>query len=111
MKVIKTGTLLKDLEPLLFDVEVVTGGYVTEVNVIKSSRLERFATSSGMDKIVFYINEKEQIFSLHFAHRLDLQESVCAIDYFTAYTREEVSKISDLLLNAIKNHRIAKISV
>jgi hypothetical protein len=105
MAAIKVGTLLSDMKPVMYDLEIITGGYVTAVSSLHCERLEQFATSTGMDKIEYYFNEKGEIFTFHYAHMLNLQESICAIDYFPDYTQKEVNKISGVLMEAIKKHR------
>ena len=108
MIVIKVGTLLTEMKPLMYNLEIVTGGYVTETSSFQCESLERFATSTGMDKIEYWVNEKSEVFTFYYAHMLNLQESICAIDYFPDYDQEEVNKISDVLTDAIKKHRVLR---
>ena len=111
MKVIKVGDLLSEMLPVMHNLEIITGGYVTEISSLLCERLERFATSTGMDKIEYYGNEKGEIFSFHYAHTLSLQESICAVDYFPDYNQAEVNKVSDILMQAIKKHRILRTTI
>lgn len=110
MTVVKVGTLLSEMKPVMYNLEIITGGYVTEISSFHCNRLERIATSSGMDKIEYCINEKGEIFTFHYAHMLNLQKSVCAIDFFPDYTQQEVNKISDVIMAAIKKHRALRIT-
>jgi hypothetical protein len=104
MKVIKKNTSLKELEPLMHDVELKTSGYLTPEASFPCQALEKFATLQDQEKVVFYTNEKEQVFSIHFAHTLDLQQSICAIDYFPDYSKAQIVQIANLLLKAMKKY-------
>ncbi|MDB5263490.1 MAG: hypothetical protein JWQ14_2773 [Adhaeribacter sp.] len=102
MEVIKFNTLLSDLKPRMQQVAVITGGYVTEAKSIQCQILEQCATSGGYDKLLFYVNEKDQLISFHFARKLDLRMSVCAIDYFPDRGKADLEKVAAIILNQIK---------
>jgi hypothetical protein len=104
MKVIRRNTSLGELEPLMYDVELKTSGYLTAEACFPCQALEKIATLQSQEKVVFYSNEKEQIFSIHFAHTLDLQHSICAIDYFPNHSKAQIVEIANLLLKAMKKH-------
>jgi hypothetical protein len=105
MKVIKKNTSQAELKPLMHDVELKTGGYLTTEARFPCQALEKFATLQDQDKVVFYTNEKDQVFSIHFAHTLDLQQhSICAIDYFPDHSKAEIVQIANLLLKAMKKY-------
>lgn len=101
METIKFNTLLTELKPLMQNVAVVTGGYVTDKKLVQCQTLERCGTAGGTEKIDYYVNEKDQLFSIHYAHMLDLRVSVCAIDYFPDYSRNEVDKVAAIIQKEI----------
>ena len=49
----------------------------------------------------YYVNENDQLISIHYAHMLDLRLSVCAIDFFSDYSRDEVEKAAAIILDEI----------
>ncbi|ALI99921.1 hypothetical protein [Rufibacter tibetensis] len=102
MKVVQLNTLLTDLEPLMQEVQVIAGGYLTEEQTIFCQKLEQVGMSLGNQPLVFYVNEKDHVIAIHYARRLDLQKSICAIDYFPDHTPEEVSKVSDKIHEVLK---------
>jgi hypothetical protein len=102
MKVVQINTSMAEMQPLMFDIELKTGGYLTEAATFHCQAFEKFATLQSQEKVVFYANEKDQVFSIHFAHTLDLQHSICAIDHFPDHSQQEVVKIANLLLAAMK---------
>ena len=102
MDVIKFNTLLSDIKPSMQNVAVITGGYVTEEKTLHCQTLERCASSAGNERVEYYVNEKDQLFSFHFAHMLDLRVSVCAIDFFPDYASSDVGKVAALVLDEIK---------
>ena len=102
MEKIKFNTLLTDLKPLMQNVEVVIGGYVTDENSVRCKTLELCATSAGTEKVDYYVNEKDQLFSIHFARMLDLRLSVCAIDFFPDYSRNEINKVDAIIHKELK---------
>ncbi len=102
MKEIALNTLLTDLEPLMLKVKVVTGGYLTEVQTLMCERLERLGVATGNQPLEFYCTEQDHVLAFHFARRLDLQKSICAIDYFPQHSPKEVSKVSDKLLEVLR---------
>ncbi|WP_205499864.1 hypothetical protein [Rufibacter psychrotolerans] len=102
MKVVRVHTLLTDLEPLMEEVEVMTGGYLTEEQTIYCQRLELLGTPAGEPPVKFYVDENDRLFAFHYARRLDLQKAICAVDYFPHHCPGEVSKVSGLLLAAIR---------
>jgi hypothetical protein len=104
MKVIEINTALAELEPVMYDVELKTGGYLTEAASFACQAFEKIATLQSQEKVVFYANEKEQIFSLHFAHTLGLRHTICAIDYFPGHSKEQVVQIANKLLVAMKEY-------
>jgi hypothetical protein len=104
MKVIGVNTYLAELEPVMYDVELKTGGYLTGEASFPCRAFEKFATLQDQERVIFYANEKDQVFSIHLAHTLDLQHTICAIDYFPDHSREEVVQAANLLLQAMKNY-------
>jgi hypothetical protein len=102
MEIIKFNTLLSDMKPRMQNVSVVTGGYVTEEKILHCQTLERCATSAGTEKVEYYVNEKDQLFSFHYAHMLDLRLSVCAIDFFPEHASNAVEKVATIVLDEIK---------
>ena len=102
MEVIKFNTLFSDVKPLMQNVEIITGGYVTEEKSLKCQVLEHCATSGGNDKVEYYVNENDQLISIHFAHMLDLRMSVCAIDFFPDHAKNDVDKVAAIILSEIK---------
>jgi hypothetical protein len=104
MKVIEVNTSLAEMEAVMYDVELRTGGYLTEAASFFCRAFEKIATLQSQEKVAFYCNEKDQVFSIHFAHTLDLQHTICAIDYFPNHSPEEVVKIANLLLTAMKKY-------
>jgi hypothetical protein len=104
MKVIEINTSLAEMEPLMYDVKLITQGYLTEAASFVCKAFEKFATLQSQEKVVFYANEKDQVFSIHFAHTLDLQNTICAIDYFPDHSKDEVVQIANLLLEAMKKY-------
>jgi hypothetical protein len=104
MKVIEINTSLAELEPVMYDVELKTGGYLTEAASFVCRAFEKIATLQSQEKVVFYCNEKDQVFSLHFAHTLDLQHTICAIDYFPDHSQDKIVQAANLLLTAMKKY-------
>lgn len=102
METIKFNTLFSNMKPSMQQVEVITSGYVTEEKALYCETLERCASSPGLEKVEYYVNEKDQLFSFHYAHMLDLRLSVCAIDFFPDYSRNEVEKAAAIILNEIR---------
>ena len=102
MEVIKINTLLSEMKPRMHNVEVITGGYVTEAKSIHCQALERFAASAGTEKVEYYINEKDQLFSIHYARMLDLRVSVCAIDFFPDQAKTDINKVATIIDEKIK---------
>ncbi len=91
---------MTDLKPLMVEVEVITGGYLTEEQTIFCQRLELVGVPSGEQPVEFYANENDHIFAFHYARRLDLQKAICGIDYFPEHSQQEVNKVSDLIQEA-----------
>jgi hypothetical protein len=104
MKEIALHTSLADMQPVMYDVALKTGGYLTPEISIPCKALEKFATLQIQEKVVFYVNEKDQLFSFHFAHTLNLQHTICAIDYFPDHTQDKVVQAANLLLEAMKQY-------
>jgi hypothetical protein len=104
MKVIEINTSQVDMQPVMYDVELKTGGYLTTEASIACKAFEKCATLQSQEKVVFYVNEKDQLFSIHFAHTLDLQNTICAIDYFPNHSQKEVVQAANLLLEAMKKY-------
>ncbi|RNI21765.1 hypothetical protein [Rufibacter latericius] len=102
MKVVQLHTLLTDLEPLMTEVQVLAGGYFTEEQTIFCERMERLGVPSVQQAVEFYSTEKDHVIAIHYARRLDLQKSICAIDYFPEHSPKEVIKVSDKILGALK---------
>ncbi|KAA5541673.1 hypothetical protein [Adhaeribacter rhizoryzae] len=90
------------MKPSMQQVEVITSGYVTEEKTFYCHTLERCALSPGLEKVEYYVNEKDQLFSIHYAHMLDLRLSVCVIDFFPDYSRDEVDKAAAIILDEIR---------
>lgn len=102
MKVVQQNTLLTDLEPLMTEVKVITGGYLTDVQTIICQRMERLGVPAVDQAVEFYATEQDHVIAIHYARRLDLQKSICAIDYFPNHNAQEVSKVSDKILEVLR---------
>ncbi|WP_181304086.1 hypothetical protein [Rufibacter sp. XAAS-G3-1] len=102
MKVVKQNTLLTDLKPLMTEVKVITGGYLTDVQTIICQRMELLGVPAVDQAVEFYATEKDHVIAIHYARRLDLQKSICAIDYFPDHTLQDVSKVSDKIMEVLR---------
>ncbi|GGK56238.1 hypothetical protein ACD591_14710 [Rufibacter glacialis] len=102
MKIVRLNTLLTDLAPLMQEVQVITDGYLTDVKTIHCQRLEQVGTSPGHQPLLFYVNEQDHVIALHYARRLDLRKSICAIDYFPEHGPQELGKVSAKIQKALR---------
>jgi hypothetical protein len=104
MKVIEINTSLVEMQPVMYDVELKTSGYLTAEASIACKAFEKFATLQSQEKVEFYVNERNQVFSIHFTRTLDLQNTICAIDYFPNHSQDQVVQAANLLLQAMKQY-------